>query len=113
MKARWWFSLVLLAVYLATFQLWLVLPRPGIIATGAVATIGLGALFLRAAKVEDFLNYWDALWHGSVILDLALEGIFVPRHLDHSFYFCAVAFLLVIGGYRTWLLRRRNRQMSL
>jgi len=109
MKARWWFSLVLLAVYLATFQVWLLLPRPGIIAIGALATIVLAALFLRAAKLDYFLNYWDAFWHGSVILDLALEGLFVPMHLAYSFYLCALAFVLVVGGYRAWLFRRIDR----
>lgn len=99
-RTRWWFSLTLLLAYLAVFHLWLGLQRAGILASGAVVTVGLAALFWRALLSGYFVNRWDALGHAAVIVDLALEAGVVRWHDHVGFYLCALAFAAVVGGYR-------------
>ena len=113
MFARWSFSLLLLAVYLATFHLWMHLGRAGLVVSGLVATVGLSALFVRASGQRYFLNHWDAFWHGAVILDVFLEAVLIPYHGDYSFYLCALAFVVVVGGYRQWVWKRCLRRADL
>lgn len=100
MRARWSYSLVLLVGYLGVFHLWNVLPRAGILISTAVALAVLGALFVRAARRGYFTNRWDALGHAVILVDIAAEGFAVSWHSGHSFYLCALAFGLVVGGYR-------------
>lgn len=105
MFARWSFSLLLLVVYVATFHAWLALERLGIVVSGLVSAAVLVLLFVRACRRRYFLNGWDAFWHGTVILDVLLEATLVSHHDGFSFYLCALAFVLVVGGYRQWLWR--------
>lgn len=108
MRARWSFSLILLAGYLGVFHLWNVLPRGGIVAS-ALAVIGvLGVLFARASRRGYFVNAWDALWHASVLVDIAVEGWAVAWHSGYGFYLCALAFVGVVGGYRAAQLAVRD-----
>lgn len=109
MKTRWWFSLTLLALYLATFHLWLAMERTGIIASGLVATAIMSGLLVQALRTRYFLNFWDGFWHATVILDVLLEATLIRWHSGYSFYLCALAFVLVVGGYRAWLFRRQRR----
>jgi hypothetical protein len=108
MRARWSFSLMLLAGYLGVFHLWNVLSRGGIVLTALVAVGILGALFARAVRRGYFVNRWDAFWHASVLLDVAAEGLAVSWHSGQSFYLCALAFVLVVGGYRAFKLASRS-----
>lgn len=108
MRARWYFSLILLAGYLGVFHLWNVLPRGGIVLSALVAVGILGALFARAARRGYFVNRWDALGHASVLLDIAAEGWAVSWHSGYSFYLCALAFVGVVGGYRAAQLAARS-----
>lgn len=103
---RWWFSITLLLVYLAVFHLWLGLERAGILASGAVATVGLAVLFRRALVTGCFVNRWDAFAHAVVIGDLALEAGLVREHDDFGFYLCALGFAAVVGAYRAAVLGR-------
>ena len=107
MRPRWWFSLVLLAGYLGIFHLWKVVERPWVVASGLVATALLSGLFARALRAGYFLNRWDAFWHATVILDVLLEATLIPAHGHLGFYLCAAAFIIVVGGYRAWVSRRR------
>ncbi|MFN0067826.1 MAG: DUF5069 domain-containing protein [Limisphaerales bacterium] len=97
---RWWFSLVLLAGYVATFEAWHGRPRTTVVVVTLAAVAGLGALFLFARRSSYFLNAPDVLWHAAVLLDLAVEGLVVSWHGDRTFYLCAAAFVIVVGGYR-------------
>ena len=107
MTFRWHFSLTLGVIYLAVFHLWMRVDRPAIIMSGLAATVLSSALFLRAERRKYFLNHWDRLFHAAVILDILLEGLLVPGHEHYGFYVCAIAFAIVLGGYRAWLLRER------
>jgi hypothetical protein len=39
---------------------------------------------------------------GGQYLDIVAEAIVIPRHDGHGFYLCALAFVLVVGGYHGW-----------
>ena len=101
---RWWFSLVLMAGYLATFHLWLLVPVDMIQGTGLGANCVLTFLLWRAWTGGYFLNAWDRIFHGLVILDVLLEA-YLPLHEGYSFYACAAGFALTVGGYRAWAMR--------
>jgi hypothetical protein len=103
---RWWISWTFLGVYLATFQLWMHLSRPLILTSGFVVVAALLALMVWGGRSGYFVNRWDAFGHGMVVADLALEAILIHEHDHRGFYLCALAFALVVGGYRWGMLRR-------
>src|SRR4051812_10759591 len=104
---NWSFSLLLAVVYLGIFHLWMALDRTWIILSSIGVSLGLGSLFVLAVRRRYFLNRWDAFLHSIVILDIFLEGIFIPLHDTRGFYLCALGFAVVIAGYRI-LLRKRG-----
>ncbi|MEQ2006551.1 MAG: hypothetical protein ABMA26_07125 [Limisphaerales bacterium] len=101
---RWWFSLILLAGCLATFHLWLLVPPDAIQPVGLAANCALTLLLWRAWTGGYFVNLWDRIFHGLVILDVLLEA-YVPLHEGYGFYACAAGFALTAGGYRAWAMR--------
>jgi len=103
---RWWFSLVLTTIYLAVFNLWFVLSRSWVVASGVIAGACLMATFRLAQRHGFFANVWDGLLHLTVILDILLEAVLIPTHHAKGFYLCALAFALVVGGYRFYCLKR-------
>ena len=107
MIKHWSFSLVLGAIYLLVFNLWLVLSHGWIVASGIAATLALLVLFALAARRRYFINFWDGLLHFVVIIDVLLEAIFIPIHHATGFYLCALAFAIVIAGYRVYARRRQ------
>lgn len=105
LPGAWWFSVILIAVYVGTFQLWYYLPRPLILASGGFVVATMGILLVSAARQNYFGNRWDAFWHMTVLLDLAIEAIVIKEHDGRGFYLCALAFAVVIGGYHVRALR--------
>lgn len=99
MLGRAWFTVTLIGTYLATFQLWMEMPRPLILASGLVVVTALSALLLWSVYNGYFGNRWDAFWHVTVIIDLALEAVMIKEHDNRGFYLCALAFAIVVGGY--------------
>ena len=112
MISKWWFTLLLGAVYIGIFHLWMFLSRPGIILTGLFGSGILGIVFLRVDRGGYFLNRWDRLFHAAVILDILLEGLLIPLHDQYGFYLCALGFAIVLGGYRARQLRMRTGRTS-
>jgi hypothetical protein len=109
-----WFSLLLLAAYVATFNAWLFLPRETVVLSGYGVGLILLGLLVYAGRRRYFLNFWDRFWHATVILDLVIEARVIPQHDHLGFLLCAGAFAVVIGGYRGWLfLRARSKVASL
>ena len=100
---RWSFGLVLLLVYLAVFNLWLVVNARWTLVSSIGITVLLVALLLEAARRRYFFNRWEALLHGLVILDILLEGTLLREHHSHGFYLCALGFAGVISAYRLYL----------
>lgn len=104
--SRWSFSLILLVVYVATFQSWTVLSGPWVVASGVLISMMLLVGGWRQWRRGYFANGWDAAGHASVALDILVESILIRHHDNLGFYLCAAAFVLVVGGYRGWRLTR-------
>jgi len=105
---KWGFSLLLGVVYLGVFHVWLRSDRGGILVSGLAATVGLTVAWARAARNGYFVNVWDRWAHAAVIADIFVEATLVRFHEGYSFYLCAAAFAVVVGGYRAWALARRR-----
>ena len=105
MLHQWSFSIGLGAVYLAIFHLWMVMSREGIVFSGMAAALLLTAGL--AVKRKYFLNRWDLFFHALVVTDIFLEAILIPIHDHYGFYYCAIGFALVVGGYRARLIRAK------
>jgi hypothetical protein len=103
---RWSYSLILGASYLAIFNFWKLVERTGTIVSGLLACALLTWRFSTSVRRGYFTNGWDALLHVMVILDILLEATLIPAHQTIGFYWCALAFAVVIGGYRLWQLRK-------
>jgi len=103
---HWNYSIVLLAAYLGTFHLWLLLGTGGVVASGLAIGLLLGGISLVAAMQGYFANRIDFIAHSVVILDILLESTVITLHDGYSFYGCAAAFAIVIGAYRSWCLRQ-------
>ena len=106
---NWWYSLLLLGAYVLAFELWLGLSRSSVSSSATGITVLLLFVEHHAAQQSYFLNLWDRLFHASVLADLLIEGVTIPRHENRGFYFCALGFAAVIAGYRTWLSRRAEK----
>jgi hypothetical protein len=107
---RWWMSLTFLGAYLATFQWWMVAGRPLILVTGFAVVAVLSMLIVWGVRSRYFVNRWDAFGHAMVVADLALEAVLIREHDHRGFYFCALAFAVVVGGYRWGMLRQRQQR---
>lgn len=101
----WSYSICLLGAYVAAFELWLLLPRSGVVVSGVVLAVLLCIVEHRFALRGYFWNRWDRLVHASVILDIALESCVIPLHEQRRFYLCAAGFAAVIIAYRLALRR--------
>ncbi|MBI4662454.1 MAG: hypothetical protein HY735_26860 [Verrucomicrobia bacterium] len=106
MSGKWHVSILVLLVYLAVFQFWLAVDAAGRTASTTIVVVALTAILLRGAREQYFVNRWDFLFHGCVVLDICLEGFFIPIHEGFGFYLCAAGFTVVIGGYRSVILNR-------
>ncbi|MBM3821725.1 MAG: hypothetical protein FJ404_02345 [Verrucomicrobia bacterium] len=107
-RVSWGFSGVLLVIYLLTFHAWLMMPTAWVAPSGWIIAVLLTALLVAAAKRRSFVNTFDQVCHGVVILDLWLEAVWVRWHEGYSFYGCAAAFALVLGCYRLWMIREAS-----
>ncbi len=97
---KWSFSLILLVVYVLTFHLWMHLDRKAIMISGIVISWILTGMLMVYNRRLYFVNRLDCCFHFAVILDLILEAVLPLNHDHFGFYFCALGFALVIGGYR-------------
>jgi hypothetical protein len=118
----WWFSVLMMVVYVALFLFWKAMPsRVAFVAGGLLVAAGLVAVMVLALRRGYFAGRADVVLHGLIIADIVLEsiifeallpfirtGTLVPRfHHDNSFYLCAVTFSLIIAVGHYWGLRRR------
>ena len=104
-NASWVYSAAMLVGYLGIFHLWMHVDRPAIILSGLAwaAVFGFAAWHFRRSQ---FINKMDAQAHGIIVLDVILEAVLIPTHDHYGFYLCAIAFALVLGGYRVYKLRQ-------
>ena len=106
---RFWFTILLLGIYVAIFEAWTMLPPRLTLLSAITTSLAMSAVFVAARRRRYFLNRWDAFGHASIIADIFLEGVFIRDHANRSFYLCAIAFALVVGGFRWWLIARSER----
>ena len=125
-RKDWQFSAMLLLAYLAIFHFWKIYQNAQnvIIASGVVISLVLVRNLWVAWKRNYFANVWDAVFHGTVILDILLEafvddwkypllGLAKPgdsagSHNHYGFYLCALAFVIVVGGYHRFSIAQRG-----
>lgn len=128
---RWWFTVVMMAAYVALFVSWKLVPsRATFVVSAVVMTIGLTAAMIFAFRKGYFASRVDIVLHALVIVDVFLEGIafevaalFVPGepnlpslanryHNSNSFLMCALLFALLLGVAHYLGLRRQKRVIS-
>ena len=104
---NWYISILLLLTYLGTFHLWIHLSSTSIVITGITITLILSIAIAVAKKQDYFVNNFDLFGHATLPLDITLEAILIPDHNHYGFYFCALGFTIVIGGYRAYSLKSK------
>jgi hypothetical protein len=97
---KWWFSLLLSVLYVAVFLLWQTAERRVVVVSGLLGTTVMLGGWLYASSQGYFRNRVDALLHALIVVDVLLEGLLVTSHDSHGFYLCALAFAIVVAGYR-------------
>lgn len=102
---QWDFSLSLLLGYLAIFHLWLGAEYQFVLVSGVLWSLTFVTWFALMTRRGYFANRMDGAAHGVVIADVLLEAILLREHDHWGFWLCALAFAVVIGGYRWKLLR--------
>ena len=103
---KWNFSFLLLIAYLGSFHIWMFLSYPLVIFSGLCVSMLLCVTGYFFYKSGYFANIFDVFWHLTVIIDLVLECTLPIQHDHFNFYYCALAFALVVGGYRVYALRK-------
>ena len=88
-----------IALYLGSFHLWFYLTSYWIPVSGVLITALWIFIILKYPK--RFLNYYDRLFHFIIGLDILIESL-LPQPMGYSFYYCALAFALVITLYRKY-----------
>ena len=120
MFGRWYFSLMMLIAYVATFAAWKLAPaRITFLIVGLAAIVVLLAGMVRAHRAGYFANRLDLILHAWVIVDLALEtaafeafkmaqpfAVIEKFHDNLNFVGCALIFSALIGGHRWFALRK-------
>lgn len=122
MMNRWYYSLLMLGVYVTTFVTWKVAPsRTAFVMVGGLAIGTLLFGMLRAAQAGYFANRVDLLLHGWVIFDLFLEtaafeafklvqpfAVMQEFHNNMNFIGCTLTLSVLLGGYRWYALQKSN-----
>ena len=123
----WWFTCLQIAIYIATFAWWKVMPARWVFVVGGIVASGLmTGLLLHARKKQYFLTRTDFLIHLLIVLDLVVEGFIYEIyallmriyglkadevavvHSHNGFYLCAAAFFAIAVGYRWVQFARRG-----
>ncbi len=112
---NWWLGLAFLALYLAAFHTWRLVPGDrAILVAGSIVCIAMAVLLVVGKVNGYFTGLVEIFGHLVVIGDVLAEARLTAllhrpgNHPDYSFYGCAVAFAVVLGAYRAYRLRRRS-----
>ena len=118
MWKRWYFSLLMLAVYVTVFVTWkMYATRVSFVVVGSIAIVTLSTALYFAWKASYFATKVDLLLHIYVIGDLCLEtvsfelfrltepfAVVSEFHNNNNFIGCSLAFTVLLGGYRWFAL---------
>ena len=107
MLKDWYFSIILLITYLLTFHFWMLVSNTFVLVSGLCVAFSLSIFMVRSQRRGYFRNLFDITYHGFIILDILLETVFVQDHDHYGFSLCALAFSVVVGGYRYKKLKER------
>ena len=107
MVKDWYFSIILLVIYVLTFHFWMLVSNTFVLVSGLCIAFSLSIFIVRAQRRGYFRNLFEMACHGFIILDILLEAVFVKDHDHYGFYLCALAFSVVVGGYRYKKLKER------
>ena len=122
---NWYYSLILLIIYILSFHLWCHFQNRRVFIISGIAIAGFTlALTIFAYRKKYFVNRVDLGCHILVIVDLLLEALLFEIalrifpistddiflfHNNFSFYYCAIAFAIVIGIYRYGSLKKQKQ----
>ena len=120
MISRWYYSFGMLVSYVTLFAVWKFFPsRLAFVGVGGFAIVALAIGMVRAIRSGYFANRIDLGLHIYVIVDLFLEtfafevfriaqpyAVVEQFHNNTNFFGCALAFTILIGGYRWFALSR-------
>lgn len=109
---QWWLSLVFLAGYPLVFHLWVWLPSPVIIVgiTAIVVISGISSIAV-AWRGRYFTSNTEVFMYVCVVVDILVEATLIvhPKWgtllTGLDFWWCTLAFAIVMGGYRWWRLK--------
>src|SRR5688572_21485972 len=132
MIKKWYYTATLLVLYVATFLVWQrFASRAVFVVVGLGAAAVMLAGLLAAARRGYFADRRDAFLHLLVIADVALEAtayeafqaamglgpdqseMVIAFHAGNTFYGCAAAFALLVGGYHGWALVRNRKDAAM
>jgi hypothetical protein len=118
MVSRWYYSFGTLISYVALFAAWRFFPsRLAFVGLGGLTIVALVIGMVRAIRSGYFANRIDVGLHIYVIVDLLIEtiafevfrvaqpyAVVEQFHNNTNFFGCALAFTILIGGYRWFAL---------
>ncbi len=103
---EWWYSALLIVVYIAIFHVWTtVSDYPVVAVSGVLVGVTLTALLIVTWRGGYFTTRVDIFAHALVIGDLVLEAVMIRNHANYDFYWCALAYAVVLAAYRGYRLR--------
>jgi hypothetical protein len=106
---RWWFSLAMIPLYSGIFHVWMWSPSyTQHVVTGSAWCVVLAGMIAWLWRRGYFAGWFDLLAHALVVLDVGLEAVLVREHTSLSFYGCTLGFVIVVGAYRCYALRRER-----
>ncbi|MFT5495743.1 MAG: hypothetical protein ACI9TH_001136 [Kiritimatiellia bacterium] len=116
---NWYYTLIQMGIYVATFSAWKVFPSRLGFVLGGLAAFGLMMGLMRWAYQRGyFIGSTDLLIHLLIAVDLLVEGIMYEVynllmrlygheadavfliHAHNGFMLCASAFFILVVGYR-------------
>ncbi len=116
---NWSYSIQILVLYIITFCLWMVSELPAyVLMVTALALIVGGMLTVAYSRKGYFRSTVEWMMYVVVFLDIAAEGWYIAKpslgrnHPGAGFLLCTLAFALVLGLYRCYLLHVRRKGMT-
>lgn len=108
--AQWWLSLIFLVGYVCVFGTWTLWTHRDFIIASTVMAVVLGVVAIwMGLRSRYFINRAETFAYGCILADVIAEATLLIRLIEGeaippkpAFWLCALAFAVVLGGYR-WL----------
>lgn len=107
---QWWLSVAFLIGYVGVFSVWTQWTRLEVIVVSTTVVVVLGIVAIwKGLRSRYFINRAETFAYGCILADVIAEAILLIRLIEGEavppkpvFWLCALAFAVVLGGYR-WL----------